>query len=116
MSYYTDFTLSIEEGDEVALEHYASILNGDDYPFLEVYARGGLYDTPVEMVAGGNAQWSSYDKDMRELSSNAPGELFTLYGCGEGDEDLWVAYYLDGKGCKSAAMITYEPFDEVKLL
>lgn len=115
MSYYTDYTLTIQEGDEVALAHYVSVINGD-YPFLDVYAQGGFDGVPLEPVAGGNGQWSTYDQDMKELSDNAPGELFTLYGCGEGDLDLWVAYYKDGKGWKTFADVVYEEFDEDKLI
>lgn len=73
---------------------------------------------------GGNAEngyscydrWYSWDEDMRLLSSRFPELVFCLHGEGEGPEDLWNAYFLNGAYQYCPASITYEDFDAHKLL
>jgi hypothetical protein len=41
--------------------------------------------------------WYDFDLDMKQLSTCSPGILYTLRGEGEGQGDVWVRYYLNGK-------------------
>lgn len=70
-------------------------------------------------VPGGDSEvycrWYDWDKDMAALSLEYPDILFTLYGDGEDSDDLWCAYFLNGKKQIAAAEIVYPPFDPVKL-
>lgn len=59
--------------------------------------------------------WYGWENDMRFVSKEYPGTLFILSGKGETDDDLWKAYFRDGKMQLTEAIITYEPFDESKL-
>ena len=52
---------------------------------------------------------------IKALSAEFPGVLFTLHGAGEEADDLWVAYFRDGKGYSVGAVITYPEFDEARL-
>lgn len=52
---------------------------------------------------------------MMRLSSRIPDVLFSLHGEGESQEDLWNAYYLNGKMQHCPADIYYPPFKEAML-
>lgn len=42
-------------------------------------------------------RWYDYGKDMSELSLKYPEILFKLTGFGEGEGDIWRAFYYQGK-------------------
>jgi hypothetical protein len=60
-------------------------------------------------------KWYEHDEDMRKVSKLLPEILFTLSGEGEENDDIWRAYYLDGKCHFCRARITFDPFDATKL-
>lgn len=49
------------------------------------------------------------------LSKRFPELLFCLHGEGESGDDLWDAYFFEGKCQHCPAVITYEDFDPSKL-
>lgn len=110
MGYYTDYDLDIsphgrdvfsnEEIDE--LEREIDLLN----VFESGHTVGGYYC---------NAKWYDHDEDMMRLSGRFPDILFSLHGNGENQEDMWDAYYLNGRMQYCGAKITYPPFDESQL-
>lgn len=56
-------------------------------------------------------KWYHWEEDMLLLSSKFPDILFVLYGEGEDADDLWNAYFIDGKVQICKAEITYPNFD-----
>ena len=41
-------------------------------------------------------KWYDYDTDMADISTDIPNVYFTLDGDGEGNDDLWRSYFLNG--------------------
>lgn len=67
------------------------------------------------LVVGANGKWSDHDKDMMEVSKKHPDYVFTLYGSGEGDSDIWKSFYKNGRMYTWRPEISYPPFDEEQL-
>jgi hypothetical protein len=70
-----------------------------------------------EAEIGEASKWYESDQDMKELSSREEYKdvLFILEGEGEDNDDIWIAYYKNGKVQKEYAKITFDEFDETKL-
>jgi hypothetical protein len=66
-------------------------------------------------VDGGRCKWYEWEEDMRKLSKKFPGAIFTLDGDGENDDDVWKAYFYNGKMQKTMAEFRFEEFDMDKL-
>ena len=66
---------------------------------------------------GESSKWYDSDKDMKELSSREEYKdvLFILEGKGDSNEDMWKAYFKNGKMQKVYAEFTLQDFDEYKL-
>ena len=97
MGYNTMFQLQID-GDsptiEQVAEHIASLAFSPE-------SNERKYHSTVDylrMALDGEDQvkWYDYDADMRMVSEEWPGVLFTLNGEGEENGDIWRAYYRDG--------------------
>ncbi len=102
MGYYTDFELTIHEGDadiEKVAERLSEISTYD-------------WDATYMMI---NGKWYDFALDMKQLSLEFPDTIFCLEGDGEENGDVWKAYYKNGKAQMCPAQITFEPFDESKL-
>lgn len=71
------------------------------------------------LEADGNSmescKWYEYETDMRKMSEEIRQVLFTLHGAGEESEDIWNAYFLNGKMQTEKASIQILPFDKSKL-
>lgn len=63
-----------------------------------------------------SCKWYDHEKDMRAFSERFPDVLFELNGEGEESGDIWRKYFRNGKMQKCPARITFDPFDETKLL
>lgn len=100
MGYYTDFKLTVPEGD---LDSIAQ-----DLSEISTYE----WDADLELY---EAKWYDHHKDMIALSKKHPNTLFCLEGDGEENGDLWKAYYKDGKSQRCSVIIMYESFDESKM-
>lgn len=61
-------------------------------------------------------KWYEHDEHMRKVSLLHKGTIFILQGEGEGFGDVWRKYYLDGKCQEVKAIITFDEFDESKLV
>ena len=85
-----------------------------------VYIHGSAEDVIAEQVGynpfDDNCKWYDHDDDMLEMSRKFEGVLFKLSGEGEEAGDLWRAYYLNGKIQECKGVITYEDFDERKMV
>jgi hypothetical protein len=54
-------------------------------------------------------------EDMLRVSKKYPNVIFSLYGNGEENGDMWVEYFMNGKVQTERAVITYADFDPEKL-
>lgn len=60
-------------------------------------------------------KWYDWKDDMVKVSGLFPDVLFVLEGAGEDSDDLWKAYFKNGKVQIENARIVYGEFDETKL-
>ena len=98
MGYYTEFSLHSVSGGNVDRADVEFAIEAE-------YGYPGL-------LGGEGQKWYSFDDDMQRVSSNFPGTLIVIEGCGEEYPDLWRAYCKDGVVIKVNANITYsDPFD-----
>lgn len=108
MGYYTTFKLSIRNGEvteemqtklkEIKPEYF---IGHDMEDLLE-----GLYE----------AKWYDWKEDLIKLSKAFPTEVFELSGYGEEREDMWKAYFKNGKLQIERAEIRIGEYDETKLI
>lgn len=63
-----------------------------------------------------SCKWYDHETDMRRVSQEIPDVVFTLTGEGEESGDMWAKHFKNGLMQKVVAQITYEPFDESKLV
>lgn len=98
MGYYTRFELSIKSGDRQT----------DFEEIVSKYVDFNPFDE--------TCKWYDCEKDMREISKLYPETVFQLEGEGEESGDIWKAYFKNGLMQKSEAIITFEEFDENKLV
>lgn len=105
MGYCTNFSLGVHKGD-TSIEEV--MLQSEDFEGLN-YAVDN-YGDPCDPV-----KWYSHEKDMKELSTRFPNEVFVLHGEGEESGDVWYKYFKNGKMQECYAKITFEDYDENKL-
>jgi len=60
--------------------------------------------------------WFNCDQDMKEYSLKYPELVFTLQGLGEDRDDMWFKYFKNGKMQECPAIITFDKYDETKLV
>ena len=60
-------------------------------------------------------KWYEHTEDMLRVSKKYPNVIFSLYGNGEENGDMWVEYFMNGKVQTERAVITYADFDPEKL-
>lgn len=97
MGYYTDYDFSNNPIEVIeAIERESGY--GNSY--------GGFYT---------NVKWYNHDDDMLRVSKMFPDIILKLEGEGEESDDLWKAYYKNGKMRIVKAKIVFEDFDESKM-
>lgn len=138
MGYNTRFNLNITPGDDYAAPDCGHLLGPED-KFCRFCGRSTKADPEdiVDRVAsimdeigegydggfirevlsgyGDTYKWYDWKSNMTEVSKRIPGVLFVLSGKGAESEDLWKAYFKNGKSFVATAKITYEDYDESKL-
>ena len=109
MGYYTTFKLSVKDSEITDnIKKELSIINRDYFDNM---------DTIDELIEGWfEAKWYNYEDDMKMLSLKFPTIVFILEGDGEENDDMWVAYFMNGKVQHEKAKITYNYFDPNKLV
>ena len=97
MGYYTNYDFS-ENSSEVI----AAIEKVSGYG----ESSGGFYY---------GVKWYNALRDVESVSKQFPEELIKLYGKGEEWDDIWRAYFKNGKGFYTRAKMVFEEFSEDKL-
>ena len=65
---------------------------------------------------GEETPWYSWEPDMRHFSKTKhPWVTFLLEGKGDDYDDIWKAYFKNGKMFKAKAELVFEEFSEDKL-
>lgn len=118
MGYYTDYTLTASictvganSYTTATIPHITLIGLEDEIEKMNVFDRGG----DIEYGYYANAKWYDWEEDMCLLSKRYPELLFCLHGEGESSDDLWDAYFFEGKCQHCPAVITYDDFNPSKL-
>jgi hypothetical protein len=107
MGYYTDYKLKIitnpnhVDEDKIFTE------------LEEISGYGGFSHYDGELY---EAKWYYHNSDMEKLSKRYPEILFQLDGVGEEKSDIWRTFFKDGKSQRTNAKITFDDFDESKLV
>jgi len=112
MGYYTNFTLSIHEGEadlDAVRESITKISGG--YTFC--YYTSALRDNALHSEDA--YKWYEFEDDCKKLSLEYSGVVFKLHGEGEEAGDLWDAYFKDGKSQTCKASLAYPPYDPLQL-
>jgi len=102
MGYYTHHKLEIIEGNDFVTDYAKEISE----------ATGAGYSNCFD----DSIKWYEHEKDMRKYSKKHPNVLFKLSGEGEESGDIWIEYYKNGKIQKCEATISFEDYDESKLV
>ena len=120
MGYYTDYELTVEfyARDKLSgKETYRSLDTLTAEEISKELDKMGVFDT-IDLIGGwcyANCKWYEHDHDMLLLSWKFPDVLFTLHGIGENSDDMWYAYYLNGKMQYCPAQIEYDEFSAQRL-
>ena len=104
MGYCTRFNLSVDKKDNDLL---TKIIEEDEELSRMFDEDGESYD---------EYKWYDHEAEMMYLSKNYPDVLFTLKGEGEEAGDLWFKHFKNGKIQRCPAIITYDEYDESKLV
>ena len=109
MGYYTIFKLSVKDSEITDnMKKELSIINRDYFNDINIID---------ELIEGWfEAKWYDYEHDVKMLSLNFPNRVFILEGEGEESNDMWIAYFMNGKVQHEKAKITYNYFDPNKLV
>ena len=85
--------------------------------FEQYYGFENIEKTDDEIIdlTIGSVRWRDFDEDMKEISKDFPGVLFSMNGEGEEREDIWRAWFKNGRGYSEYARIKYPLFDENKM-
>jgi hypothetical protein len=102
MGYDTQYDLSSD--DRKIEEHYAALEEITGYD--KYYMNGTGYEI----------KWYEHENHLKAYSLKYPDTLFTLEGEGEESGDVWKKYFKNGKMFKAKAQITFEEFNEEKLV
>jgi hypothetical protein len=108
MGYNTNYRLYCSDNE--VLEKLVEDEGENEYlSYMDLSTNRG--ETYAEM----SGKWYDHEDDMKKVSKENKGVLFTLHGEGEEGGDLWRKYFLNGKMQEAYARIEYDEFDSAKL-
>lgn len=107
MGYYTNYSLTIEKGEEGIQDQIIEQFREENDNAGYALSEGGNQ--------GQECKWYDSDKDLAEFSKKHPTVLFKLRGEGEESGDIWELYVQNGKSQKCTAKLVFEQFDPKKL-
>ena len=104
MGYYTTFSLDI--------------IGDLPKPEEEIVEELGVLSTYTDWLFDDAIKWYEHEEEMKQLSSEYPTILFTLYGIGEESSrpDIWVKYFKNGKMQAEMVKVVYPEFNERSLV
>lgn len=111
MGYYTYFTISVDTEDSELLDRI-NIAMGEDPDYFSFFERSWPGET---FTSVDGLKWYDYESDMKKFSLQFPDATFEVRGEGEENDDLWVAWFKNGKGYTQHAEIVWPEFDENKM-
>lgn len=145
MGYYTDFKITIKDGQEDFYKSKENIveeiqklsLKGDNDSLLKIkklvedkdkdvltilfeelhnVVDGYIFDLNGDIIRLSSAKWYKYEGDLTKVSKALPLLLIQVDGEGEESGDVWRRYYLGGKVQSANVKLIYEDFDPKKLI
>lgn len=106
MGYYTDFEITIDAIDDVKrteVDDYVNSLGEDNgFSWMTNYATGQW---------SGNLKWYDWREDVAAVSAKFPDITIWVEGHGEDNEDVWKAYFKDGKGMFAKAELVFGDYE-----
>ncbi|OGM08869.1 hypothetical protein A2Z67_02570 [Candidatus Woesebacteria bacterium RBG_13_36_22] len=115
MSYYTGYNISFNP--EPTIEEFNQILK--DLTELSGYSEGTFDSrppTPPASFISLYTSWYDYEENMIAVSKKHPNILMEVNGAGENNDDLWTAWFKNGKYYRTDAEIIYPVYDESKMI
>ena len=103
MGYYTRFELEVVSDEGNLIEQFRESCEDAKYAIED---DGAMYDA---------TKWYDCDEDLKHFSRKHPDALFILSGEGEDNDDIWKAYFRNGRMYKEKAKIVFKEFNESKL-
>ena len=136
MGYYTEYTLVIDNSqvkDEIEKKKQSEIEEiqqsniSDELKMRLIKDVEKTYRTSIVTQSDvidfltydpfdDECKWYEHTEDMRKISEKYQNVIFSLYGNGEEDGDMWVKYFMNGKVQTEEVVITYADFDPKKLM
>jgi hypothetical protein len=111
MGYFTAYNLLVKDINTGSIADPVDLIKQLEsrYGVCDVFKDDGTWDN--------HSKWYDCEKDMTDFSLLYPNYLFELNGIGEDREDIWRAWFLNGKKQKEMATvtITHGSFDMDKL-
>lgn len=108
MGYYTSYSLLVNDPKGNDLDIINDLISDrGNSPYYSFDKFGNTIE---------NQKWYDHEKDMIEFSKKYPEVIFTLRGEGEDSEDIWIKYFKNGKMQVCKAVITFDEYDELKLI
>ncbi len=104
MGYYTQYTLSILEGDQEIIKKFREENQNANYAIED------------DGSSSDSCKWYDSDKELIAFSLKNPKVLFLLEGIGEENGDEWKLYVQDGHTQKCKGTMVFPEFDKAKLL
>lgn len=104
MGYNTSYSLSIVNGDDDLISSLRDECDGAQYALDD-------YGDCIE-----SCKWYDHESDLIEFSKKHPESIFKLSGEGEESGDIWIKYFKNGKRQTCRAVISFDDFDERKLI
>lgn len=112
MSYYTDFRLTVPQGQIGLATLRAALL--EITPEKDKFQE--LEEGDTEIASFGEIEWYDHHFDCAELSRRFPNVILRLEGRGQERGDDWFAYYLNGKCQISRGEMVFPAFDMQKFV
>jgi len=107
MGYYSYFTFSVSEGNEIDDEQAVTELREENE-----YAKLALDD---DGYPDGHLTWYDHEENLKEYSKKYPNTVFHLSVEGEENGDMAQKYFKNGKMQICKAEITFPDYDEALL-
>ncbi len=104
MGYRTEYTLDVIKGPKGLINELRKI---SDNASCSIDCEG---------ITLCETKWYNHEIDLREFSKLSPEVVFKLEGLGEDRSDSWVKYFKNGLVQESIAKVTYDEYDENKLI